>query len=99
MTDTQSSNISSSDHDQKTEVRPISFVFAEEESEDGQTTKSWHLQDESCGQETRTSGSILQAAVRQEQTLRSIGQATGLAGKLFGTGRYSSQSRSLRRRR
>src|SRR5205085_7156735 len=80
MTGTQSLNISRSPHEQKTKVRPVSVVFTEEESQNGQTTESRHLQDESCGRETRTSRSIFQAALTRKKTLRSIGQTTGTAG-------------------
>jgi len=40
-------------HDQKTQIRQVSVVFSQEKSQDGKTKKPWHVQDESCGEETR----------------------------------------------
>ena len=82
MTGTQSSNISSSPHDQKTEVRPVPVVFTEEESKNGQTTESRHLQDESCGQETRNERFNISSDI--DVGTSSIGQAAGTAGRLLG---------------
>ena len=45
--------------DQKTRVGEVSFVFAEEESEDGQAQKSRNVQDQRRGEEARESGSVL----------------------------------------
>src|SRR5205814_2307134 len=49
-------------HDPKTEIR-LSFVFAEEESEDRQAPQSRHIQDQSRRQKTRESCSVFQAAL------------------------------------
>jgi len=48
-------------HDQETQNRQVSTVFAQEKSQDGQTKKSRHLQDKGCGEETRTRHSVFQA--------------------------------------
>jgi hypothetical protein len=48
-------------NDQKTQIRQISAVFTQEGFENGQTKKSRHVQDEDCGDETRTRSPVLQA--------------------------------------
>jgi len=48
-------------HDQEAESGQVSTVFAEEKSQGGQTKKSRHVQDEGCGEKTRTRHSVFQA--------------------------------------
>ena len=50
-------------HDQETEIGQVSVVFAEEKSEDRETEKSRHVQEQGCGEETRTGGSVFQTAL------------------------------------
>jgi hypothetical protein len=57
---------SSMEHDQETEIWQVSTVFAQEKSEHGQTKKSRHVQDKSCGEETRTRYSVFQAELGPE---------------------------------
>jgi 5-methylthioribose kinase len=52
-------------HDQKTEIRQVSALFAKEKSEDWKTKKSRDIQQQSRGEETRTRGSIFQTAMIQ----------------------------------
>ena len=49
------------EHDQETERRQIPALFPQEESEDGQTKESRHVQHEGRREETRTRHSIFQA--------------------------------------
>jgi hypothetical protein len=58
------------EHDQEAEIGKVSVVFAEEKSEDGQTKESRHVQDKSCGEETRTRRSVFQAELSQSETSR-----------------------------
>ena len=46
-------------HDQETEVRRLSIVFAQEKSQDRQTSESRHLQNKSRREEARESGAVL----------------------------------------
>jgi len=50
-------------HDQETEIRQVSVVFPQERSENGQTKKSRHVQEQDSGEETRTRGSVFQTAL------------------------------------
>jgi hypothetical protein len=50
-------------HDQETEIREISIVFAKEKSENRETKKSRHVQDKDCSEEARTCHSVFQAAL------------------------------------
>jgi L-amino acid N-acyltransferase YncA len=50
-------------HDQKTQVRQIPLVLAEEKSENRQAQKLGHVQDKSRRNKTRKGGAIFQAAV------------------------------------
>jgi len=45
--------------DQETQVRQISVVLAEAKSEDGEAKEFGYVQNEGCGEETRTSGAVL----------------------------------------
>jgi hypothetical protein len=57
-------------HDQETEIREVSVVFAQEKSENREAKKSRHILDGSTGKETRTRRSVLQAALSQSETSR-----------------------------
>jgi len=37
----------------KPEIRQVPVVFSQEKSQDGKMKKPWHVQDKSCGEETR----------------------------------------------
>jgi len=54
-------NTSRNRYDQKTEVREVSAVLAQKGFENGQTKKSRHVQEQGCGEETRTRRSVFQA--------------------------------------
>jgi len=54
-------------HDQETEIGDVSVVFAQEKSENRQAKKSRHVLDGSTGKETRTSHSVLQAALNHSE--------------------------------
>jgi len=58
------------EHDQETEIREVSVVFAQEKFENGEAKKSRHVLDGSRGKETRTRRSVFQAAVSQSETSR-----------------------------
>jgi hypothetical protein len=47
-------------HDEETQIRRLQIIFAEEKPEDREAKKSRYVQDESCGEETRKSGAVLQ---------------------------------------
>jgi hypothetical protein len=46
-------------HDQKTEIRRLQIIFAEEKPEDREAKKSGHIQDKSSRQETRKGRALL----------------------------------------
>jgi hypothetical protein len=48
-------------HDQETEIRQVSAVFAQAKSENGETKKSRYVQDKGSGEEPRTRRSVFQA--------------------------------------
>jgi hypothetical protein len=58
------------EHDQETEIREVSVVFAQEKSENGEAKKSRHLLDGSTGKETRTRRSVFQAELSRSETSR-----------------------------
>jgi hypothetical protein len=60
-------------HDQETEIRQISAVFAEEKSEDRETKKSRHVQDKDCSEEARTRGSVFQTALSRFKNVVATG--------------------------
>ena len=55
-------------HDQETEIREVSVVFAQEESENREAKKPRHVLDGSTGKETRTSRSVFQATLTRSET-------------------------------
>jgi len=59
--------------DQETQIREVPVVFAKEKSKNGQTKKSRHVHDKVTGKETRTSHSVLQAAVKILRAARFAG--------------------------
>jgi hypothetical protein len=46
-------------HDQKTSIRRLQIILAEEEPEDGKAKKFRNVHNESCGEETRKSSAVL----------------------------------------
>jgi predicted small secreted protein len=58
------------EHDQESEIRKVSTVFAQEKYQHGKTKESWHVQDKSCGEKTETRRSVFQAEISQSETSR-----------------------------
>src|SRR5688572_4684365 len=60
-------------HDPQTEIRAIPPVFTEEESEDRQTAKPWHVRHPRRSREARACRSILQKAIKKPGFLKKPG--------------------------